>query len=246
VRVSVNESNIGQFGNRRKVASLARGRLLKYHDSDDVMYRHCLAAMVEPVLAEPRAAFALSGGHHWPGGPCPMLLTPELAYEREYLGSGLFHLGPSCALFRAEAFQELGGFPDAGVASDYLFWLKACARVNVLLVPADLFYYRVHPDQEYADARNDEQYARATSAAWTMLNSSECPLGPAAREQAKRNLLYTLARGAWRHARRGRYRSAAAVIKYAGPRAGQWLRYLRPPRRTATAGTPPLHEARVS
>jgi glycosyltransferase involved in cell wall biosynthesis len=37
IRVSLNESNIGQFGNRRKAASLARGRFLKYHDSDDVM-----------------------------------------------------------------------------------------------------------------------------------------------------------------------------------------------------------------
>jgi glycosyltransferase involved in cell wall biosynthesis len=238
IRVSVNETNIGQFGNRRKIAGLARGRFLKYHDSDDLMYRHCLATMVEPLSNEPRAAFALSSGHYWPGGPCPMLLTPALAYEREYLGTGLFHLGPSCALFRREAFHELGGFPDRGVASDYLFWLSACARVNVLLVPADLFYYRVHPDQLLTDPRNDEEYARATADAWTMLNSPECPLSPADRERAKRNLAYALVRGAYRHLKRRRPRSAAAVIRYAGLHAMDWLRYLRPPRRNAFAGTP--------
>jgi hypothetical protein len=168
-----------------------------------------------------------------------MLLTPPLAYEREYLGSGLFHLGPSSALFRTEAFHELGGFPESGVASDYLFWIRACALVNVLLVPGDLFYYRTHPDQELADPRNDVEYARAMSAAWAMLGSAQCPLDDARREQAKRNFVYTSARGAFRGLKRRRLGSAAAIVKHAGPGILDWMRYLRPPRRSATAGTPP-------
>jgi glycosyltransferase involved in cell wall biosynthesis len=60
VRVSVNERNLGDYGNRRVIASLARGRFLKYHDSDDVMYPHCLAVMADSLLKEPSAAFALS------------------------------------------------------------------------------------------------------------------------------------------------------------------------------------------
>ena len=90
IRVSSNERNLGDYPNRNHVASLARGRFLKYHDSDDIMYRHCLQAMAEPLEAEPRAGFALSGSRNWPGGRCPMRLTPRLAYEREFLGSGLF------------------------------------------------------------------------------------------------------------------------------------------------------------
>jgi glycosyltransferase involved in cell wall biosynthesis len=127
IRFAVNERNLGQFENRRYAASLARGVYLKYHDSDDVIYPHCLETMLRALDAEPRAAFALSGSHHWPGGPCPMLLTPRLSYEREFLGSGLFHLGPAAALFRADAFRELGGFPVAGVATDYQFCHEACA-----------------------------------------------------------------------------------------------------------------------
>src|SRR5262249_7863399 len=123
VRVSMNATNLGDYPNRRHAASLARGAYLKYHDSDDVMYPHCRAPMVRALEKEPSAAFALSGSQHWPGGPCPMLLTPRLAYEREFLGAGLFHLGPAGAMFRTEAFRELGGFPTAGVVSDYLFWL---------------------------------------------------------------------------------------------------------------------------
>ena len=59
-----------------------------------------------------------------------MLLTPRLAYEREFLGSGLFQQGPASALFRTDEFRALGGFPDVAYAGDYLFWLRACAVVN--------------------------------------------------------------------------------------------------------------------
>ena len=172
-----------------------------------------------------------------------MLLTPTLAFEREYLGSGLFHLGPSSALFRTEVFRELGGFTESGVASDYVFWIRACARVNVLLVPGDLFYYRIHPDQEYANPRNDVEYARSMGTAWAMLNSAECPLDAAEREQAKTNFVFSSARGAFRHLKQHRSGSAAAIVKYAGPGILDWMRYLRPPRRRATAGTPVDHES---
>ncbi len=238
IRMVVNDRNLGDYPNRSKAAGLARGRFLKYHDSDDVMYRHCLMAMVEPLDGEPRAAFALSGSHHWPGGPCPMLLTPALAYEREFLGSGLFHLGPSSALFRAEAFRALGAFPDRGVASDYLFWLDACALVSVLLVPNDLFYYRVHVSQELASPASQDCYARASAYAWMRLHASDCPLTGAALEQAKRNFLFTQLRGAFRLARGGRVRPALSVLRHAGAGPIDWIRYLRPPHRSAAAGTP--------
>ena len=46
---------------------------------------------------------ALTSSREWPGGPAPMLLTPPLSFAREYLGFGLFQVGPSCALFRRQA-----------------------------------------------------------------------------------------------------------------------------------------------
>jgi len=234
----VNERYLGDYGNRRQAASLARGRFLKYHDSDDVMYRHCLAVMVEALEAEPRAGFALSGSQHWPGGPCPMLLTPKLAFEREYLGTGLFQLGPAAALFRTDVFRGLGGFPDEGVASDMLFWIHACARVNVLLVPADLFHYRVHAGQEYARPGNIIPYAQARSAAWKVLNSPECPLDPAVLDRAKSNFLWVAARDAYRQFRRGKFGAAAESIRHLGLDLPEWIRYLRPPNRNPNAGTP--------
>jgi glycosyltransferase involved in cell wall biosynthesis len=239
IRVSVNAHNLGDYANRRQAASLARGRYLKYHDSDDVMYRHCLQAMVEPLEAEPRAAFALSSARSWPGGRCPMLLTPRLAYEREFLGSGLFQQGPASALFRAEAFHALGGFPQIDYVGDYLFWLRACATMNVLLVPGDLFYYRVHPGQEVAKPASVAAYARGAAEVWRMLNSADCPLTGDVLEIAKRNFVYTQGRGLYRRLRRGQFSEAVTTARLIGLGPLDWMAYLRPPRRSASAGTPP-------
>jgi hypothetical protein len=238
IRLSVNERNLGDYANRGQAASLARGRFLKYHDSDDVMYRHCLQTMLEPLEQEPRAAFALSAAVAWPGGACPMLLTPRLAYEREFLGHGLFQQGPASALFRADAFRALGGFPPIAHAGDYLFWLHACTKVNVLLVPADLFYYRMHPGQEIAKPSNVEAFGRAAAETWRMLNSPECPLTGATLEIGKRNFVFTQGRGIYRSLKRGQFAAAATTARLIGLGPRDWITYLRPPRRSASAGTP--------
>jgi glycosyltransferase involved in cell wall biosynthesis len=241
IRVVVNERNLGQFGNRNRAAELARAPLLKYHDSDDLMYPHCLAAMVSPMRAHPDAAIGLSTGRYWYGGPCPMLLTPRMSFQREFLGSGMFNAGPGGAIFRADAFRAVGAFVDRGAPSDYLFWLRACARVPVLLLPADLFWYRVHADQEFQSAGVERQYAETIRDTWAALSDDTCPLEPAERERARRNVLALQAKVLWRDVRAGKFALVRTRLA-AGPTASEWIRYLRFPQRDAAAGTPPLAE----
>jgi glycosyltransferase involved in cell wall biosynthesis len=238
IRVVVNERNLGQFGNRNHAASLASGELLKFHDSDDLMYPHCLQVMVSMLSSEPRAGFGMSAGNTWRGGPCPMLLTPRMAYQREFLGDGMFMAGPAGAIFRSEVFRKLGGFVDLGVPSDHMFWMRACKTENVVLLPADLFWYRVHPGQEWQSKIGRQQYARAVGWIWQELNAPDCPLTPDEREQAKRNRVYHLARRTVEDIRLGRWRFAAARLRYSRLTPGDWLRYLRLPVRNQFAGTP--------
>jgi Glycosyl transferase family 2 len=237
VRVIVNERNLGQFGNRNRAAAHAAGDFIKYHDSDDLLYPHCLATMVSMIDACPDAAFGLTSGAAWPGGPCPMLLTPRLAYRREFLGPGAFMCGPSGAIFRRSVFHELGGFVDYGAPSDYIFWLHACARVSMALLPADLFWYRMHPDQEFQTGKAADEYATVGAAVWAALSSEACPLDAAEREQAKINVTAKFVRAALRDVRAGRFGLARRRIE-AMPPPSAWLRYVRRPRRQTTAGTP--------
>lgn len=238
IRVVVNPANRGQFPNRNYAAALAQGRFLKFHDSDDVMYPHCLEVMVRLLDAEPSAGFALSTGWNWPGAPCPMLSTPRMSYQREFLGRGLFMCGPAGALFRTEAFAALGGFEDVGVPSDYWFWHLACARYPVVLLPADLFWYRVHAGQEFERPQSRVEAARLVRRVWRLLDAPECPLTAAEREQAKTNFAYTIVRSIYRDVRAGRFSLAGLRWIHAGLTPIEWLRYVRPPRRDPFAGSP--------
>jgi len=236
IRVVVNERNYGQFANRNHAASLANTPYLKFHDSDDVMYPHCLAVMVPALQAEPRAGFGLSNSRAWPGGPVPMLLTPRQAYQREFLGFGLFMCGPGGALFRTDVFRELGGFEDYGTPSDTIFWMRACARYPVLLLPGDLFYYREHPGQAFQGPDVLRQYAALNGYMWRALGAPECPLDDRDKATGRRNVAFSTAKSAWYAAKAGNLPLAWHRLAASGIGPGEWLRYLRPPRRSAQAG----------
>jgi glycosyltransferase involved in cell wall biosynthesis len=238
VRVHANERNLGDYGNRNLAASLARGEFLKFHDSDDIMYPHCLEVMVRYLSTTPSAAFALSAHRAWTGAPCPIVSTPYLSYQREFLGFGMFNQGPANALFRTEAFNRLGGFAELGPHSDLAFWLRACRSISVLLIPADLYWYRVHEGQHLRTWQSAFDQARAARFYWEALNHPDCPLSGAELAMARRNVAFASAKLALRALKTGRLQLAGAYLRHSGLSAREWVRYLRPPRRAASAGAP--------
>jgi glycosyltransferase involved in cell wall biosynthesis len=237
IRIVVNERNLGDYPNRNYAATFARGTFLKYHDSDDVMYPHCLSTMVELLSAHPGAGFALTAGRAWSGGPVPMLLSPRDAYRREYLGFGMFMLGPASALFRRVVFEALGRFPEAGPHSDHLFWLQACRSVSVLLVPGDLFWWRTHAGQHLRSPQALSDRIVAERRAWEALAHPDCPLIDVEREQARRNQAWNTAKLLRRDIVHGRVGLCLQRLQHSGLSLTDWFRYLRRARRSADAGT---------
>ena len=238
VRVVVNERNRGDYPNRNHAVGFARGRYFKFHDSDDVMYAHCLEVMLRALEAIPEAGLALSAHQAWSGAPCPIVSTPRLSYRREFLGFGMFSQGPSNALFRTDVFRALGGFPEVGPHSDLAFWLRVCRTTTVALVPADLYWYRVHGGQHLQTTESAFDLARAATFSWEALNHPQCPLLPEEREVAKRNYAYGYAKGLVRALMRARVSLAVFRIRHSPLGVIDWLRYLRPPKRSADAGVP--------
>ena len=165
-----------------------------------------------------------------------MLLTPKQAYQREFLGFGLFMCGPGGAMFRTEVFRELGGFEDHGTPSDTIFWMRACARYPVLLLPGDLFYYREHAGQAFHAPDVARQYATLNGHMWRALAAPECPLDDVDKATGRQNVAFSTAKSAWQAARRGHFGLAWHRVAASGIRLSEWLRYLRPPRRSAHAG----------
>ncbi|MGC1272197.1 MAG: glycosyltransferase family 2 protein [Planctomycetaceae bacterium] len=236
IRVLRNEKNLGQFPNRNYAATLAEGRFLKYADSDDLMYPHCLELMVSLLESAPRADVALSAWASWLAGPAPSLLTPRQCYQREFLGMGLFGNSPGAALIRRESFRSIGGFPERGIYSDALFLLHACRSFHVLVIPGDLFWYRTHTDQAVHNASVDQDATQVIKERWRALNSYSCPLTLEEREMAKRNLVFRVFQSIGRSAKRGQWRSIVTHMRNSGLGPRDWMCYLRRPRIDPFAG----------
>ena len=54
IKVYVNDKNLGDYPNRNKAASYAKGKYIKYLDADDLIYPHGLEVMVHTMEQFPR------------------------------------------------------------------------------------------------------------------------------------------------------------------------------------------------
>lgn len=178
VRLIRNEQNLGDYGNRMKVASLARGEFLKYIDSDDMIYPHGLEVMVTSMLASPDAAVGLS--HSMPEDelPYPWKLSPEEAYRKHFLGRGCMACGPTGAIIRRDAFERAGGFrKEWGVLSDSDLWFRLAGVAPIVLLPPALVWWRRHEGQEFTKEGAETEYIlNGYRLDLEHLSSPDCPL----------------------------------------------------------------------
>lgn len=180
IKVFVNEKNLGDYPNRNKAASLAKGKYLKFVDSDDYMYSHGLELMLEAMEQFPEAGFGLCSLKPDKNKPFPFMLSPKEAYEYHFLGPGLFHKGPLTAIFLRSAFESCGGFKDDRMISDTDMWHRMGIRFPVVLMPDGIVWQRLHDQQELNDAHC--YIAEAAKIKWNYLLSPQCPLS---KEQLK-------------------------------------------------------------
>ena len=188
VQVHVNTENVGDYPNRNQAASFAHGKYLKYLDSDDVIYPHGLAVMVEIMEKFPQAALGL-GQMPSMDNPFPLLIEPREAYCQHYFSGGFFVAGPSGAIIRADAFRALKGFTAMHVAGDTDMWLRLGARYPVVCMMSDLVWWRRHPGQEYQQ-KQDSYYFVNFHVLMEALTHEHCPLTRTDRVRAIRWMKY--------------------------------------------------------
>lgn len=178
IQVHANERNLGDFPNRMRAASLSRGRFLKYVDSDDLIYPHSLAIMVEGMERHPDAALGLAHSMPEDESPYPWELTPDQAYRKHFLGRGCLSCGPSGAIIRRDALEAVGGFRSKwSVLSDIDLWYRLTARWPIILLPPGLVWWRRHEGQEFSLGDADLLYLeRGYQLAKEALSNPACPL----------------------------------------------------------------------
>ncbi len=146
IRIYINEKNLGDYPNRNKAATYAKGKYLQYVDSDDLLYPDTLTEVVADMEAHPQADLGMVGVKTWHE---QRLFKPGEAVLKNFFHKPFLGIGPGGTIIKRSFFESIGGYPTAyGPANDNFFNLKAAAKGTVLLFPKEFVFYRIHDGQE--------------------------------------------------------------------------------------------------
>ncbi|WP_052323746.1 glycosyltransferase family 2 protein [Flavihumibacter sp. ZG627] len=176
-----NETNLGDYPNRNKAASLASGKYLKYVDADDLIYPWGLELLVKMMEEHPTAGWGLCSLEQNNDAIFPILLTPAEAYRYHYFGTGLFNKAPLSSIIRKDVFESNGGFSGRRMVGDFEMWHKLAQKNNVLLMPHGMVWYRKHSEQEMKSYNNF--FMDYLDVRVIFLTSDDCPLQIAERKK---------------------------------------------------------------
>ena len=178
VKIYINEKNLGDYNNRNKAASYAKGKYLKYLDSDDIMYAHCIELMVNAMEQFPAAAYGFNfNGVQNDNFKFPKSYTPYEAYFENFFITSFFYAGPGGAIIKRDIFEEMRGFSGKRYIGDVELWMKMSAKYSSIVFWPGLIWWRKHEVQENKFERMDMQgvYSRHQLVI-DMLNQNDCPL----------------------------------------------------------------------
>lgn len=153
IKVFENEKNLKDYPNRNKAASYAKGKYIKYLDSDDKLYDWGLEYCVKMMEKYPNAGMGIFQASNKVD---EVFLIPKDAIHKHFFDSAFLNIGPSGTILNRKAFTDIGFFkPDYGPASDMYFNLKMASLFPVVMLKKEFFFYREHEGQEI---RNRHSY----------------------------------------------------------------------------------------
>jgi len=175
VKVFVNEKNLGDYLNRNRAAELAKGKYIKYLDSDDLIYYYALDVMVNYMERFPEAGFGLSSIPDFK--PFPIFISPLEIYRENFYGFNHFDRSPGSSIIKLDVFRKLGGFSGRRMIGDYEFWFKIARYHSLVKLPFELYWYRwSHGEQETSAEYAKEYPILKEQVLEEGLNHSDCPL----------------------------------------------------------------------
>lgn len=177
VKVYVNKKNLSDYVNRNKAASYATGKYIKYLDSDDIMYSHCLQVMVDSMEKFSEAGFGLSAKADRLM-PYPVSISPQQAYLEHFNNYGHFNRAPGSSIITKSAFDAVGGFTGNRHIGDTELWFTLAQHYHLVKFPPDLYWARDHVDSEGTIEKKADYSEIRKKLTYAFLHSAECPIDP--------------------------------------------------------------------
>jgi len=225
IKVYVNDKNLGDYPNRNKAASYAKGKYLKYLDADDIIYPHGLEIMVQTMEQFPKAALGISQKVVEDVKPYPFLMEPKETFRREFLKRGVLGLGPTGTIIRRDAFETLGGFTGTRYIGDTEMWYKLALAYPVVKMQDELIFWRQHDDQEITKGQDSFFYLEnAFKLKLNTLQKKEMPLGALERQMALKKLTHRFSRKIARLILKGHIVLANTIRKSCGI---SWIKIIK-------------------
>lgn len=151
IRVYVNDENLGDYPNRNKAASYAKGKYLKYLDADDLIYPNGLEILVNNMEKHPNAGFGLCSLKQEKDQIYPILMSPKDAFRKNYFESSIFHKAPLSSIIKNDVFVSVEGFSGKQHLGDFELWHNLASLYPVLLMQDGIVWAREHDDQQMND-----------------------------------------------------------------------------------------------
>ena len=180
VKVYSNDKNLGDYKNRNKAASYAKGKYIKYLDSDDIIYPFSLEYMVGCMEQYPTAAFGFCYRQTQINSqPFPKQYSPVQAYKEHFLENGFFYAGPGSCIIRRDYFDDIGQFSGKRYVGDFELWLSLSKKNNCIVFQSGLIWWRTHEGQEFELGQKKGNYLLANfKCIKEALFNAQCPLDP--------------------------------------------------------------------
>lgn len=151
IRLYKNDYNLGQFANRNFAASLARGEIILFVDSDDKIIPGTIQHIVMLFNKFINADFLTLNRDDFYREE--LEVNSGEFIRRHVLSHSNLHFGPGATAIRTSYFKKIGGFSlDYGPAADMMYNLKAALGSNIILCKLEFLNYRRHEGQEINDS----------------------------------------------------------------------------------------------